>query len=108
MSKSEPVLGALFFIPFAFGPLFLSLFLAFISPSSWCQIILTIGSILYAGWFFTVFLDAFYWHPDAQSPIALLFIGIYSLPVMIPIWIVSLVIRHRNKIISEQDASSNH
>ena len=100
-SKSESVSGVLFFIPFALGPLFVSLMLAAIEHERSCQITLIIGSVLYAVWFGFVFLDAFYWHIDPQSSIALIFIGIYSLPVMIPVWIVFLVLRRRNKTSDE-------
>jgi CDP-diglyceride synthetase len=101
MTESEPVIGALFFVPFALGPLLVSLAIATKSPYLSCQIILTVGSVLYGTWFGFVFLDAFYWHVDPQSAIALLFIGIYSLPIMIPIWLTTLALRRRNKMQSE-------
>lgn len=96
LAKSEPVLSGLFFVPFALGPLFVSIFLSIISPSKSCQITLSIGSILYALWFGYIYLDAFYWHLDPQSAIALVFIGIYSLPVMILVWIITLVLRKKH------------
>jgi hypothetical protein len=102
MSKSEPIIGALFFVPFALGPLFVSLVIAATAPSRGCQIILAAGSVIYAAWFAFIFLDAFYWHVDPQSAIALVFIGIYSLPVMIPIWLSALVLRRRNKLKTNQ------
>jgi hypothetical protein len=107
MSKSEPINGALFFVPFALGPLFISLVIAATSPYRSCQIILTVGSGVYAVWFGFVFLDAFYWHLDPQSSIALISIGIYSLPVMIPIWLITLVLRRRNKLKGEQEGGAN-
>lgn len=105
MSKSEPASGALFFVPFALGPLFVSLLLAAIAPNRSCQITLVIGSLLYSVWFGFVFLNAFYWHIDPQSSIAMIFIGIYSLPVMIPVWLLSLVLRHRHKVANGQPAT---
>jgi hypothetical protein len=97
MSEAEPLSGAFFFVPFSLGPLFISLILAFISPIRSCQTTLVVGSLLYAAWFGFVFLNAFYLHLDPQSALALLFIGIYSLPVMIPIWLVTLALKHHNK-----------
>jgi hypothetical protein len=107
MSKSELSSGALFFIPFALGPLFVSLVLAVASHSRSFQKALIIGSILYATWFGFVFLSAFYWYVDPQSVIALIFVGIYSLPVMIPIWIISLVLKHRTDPSGKQHALSD-
>jgi hypothetical protein len=107
MSKSESIFGTLFFIPFALGPLFVSLFLTAVSQNKSLQIVLTIGSILYAAWFGFIFLSAFYWHVDPQSAIALIFVGIYSLPAMIPIWVGSLVLKHRTELKGEQDAPSD-
>ena len=79
------------------GPLFISLGIAAISPGRGPQITLITGSIMYALWIAFVCLDAFYWNIDPQSVIALLFIGIYSLPVMIPIWIISFALWQENK-----------
>jgi hypothetical protein len=93
--ESGSFFGALFFAPFAFGPLIVSLLLAAICPYRACQIALITGTVLYAVWFVSVWLSAFQWHVDAQSSISLLFAGVYSLPVMIPVWIVTLVLRHR-------------
>ena len=106
MSTSEQLIGALFFVPFALGPLFVSLVIAVNSPYRSCQIILTVGSGLYSAWFGFVFLNAFYYHVDAQSSIALIFIGIFSLPIMIPIWLITLVLRRRNKLKGEQAGGS--
>jgi hypothetical protein len=97
MSESDPFFGALFFVPFALGPLLVSLAIAAKSPYRSCQLILTISSLLYAAWFVLVFLDVFYWHLDPQSAIAFLFVGIYSLPIMIPVWLTTLMLRRKNK-----------
>ncbi len=97
MSKSEPASAALYFVPFALGPLVVSLLLAATLPRRPSQVTLIIGSVAYAAWFGFVFLDVFHWRADPQGAIALVFIGAYSLPVMIPIWIVSLVLGLRNK-----------
>ncbi len=99
MTESDSVRGAiggtLVFVPFSLGPLFLSLLVAVFSPQRSSQIVLSLGSILYAVWFGFVFLDVFYWHLDPQSAVALLFTGIYSLPVLIPLWLVSLVLMRK-------------
>jgi hypothetical protein len=95
MTESEPVVGALFFVPFALGPLFVSLLMSAFAPGRSCQILLSAGSMLYAAWFGSIFLEVFHWHPDPQGAIALLFTGIYSLPVMIPVWTATLVLRGR-------------
>ncbi len=95
MTESEPIVGALFFVPFALGPLFISLLMAALCPTRPCQILLSAGSLLYAAWFGSIFLEIFHWHPDPQGAIALIFVGVYSLPVMGLIWVAALVLRRR-------------
>jgi hypothetical protein len=87
--------------------LFVSLWIAANSPYRSCQLILAIGTGLYSVWFGYIFLDAFYWNLDPQSAIALLFIGFYSLPVMIPIWLAALAYKRKNRLKDEQAASPN-
>ncbi|RBP46543.1 hypothetical protein DES53_102934 [Roseimicrobium gellanilyticum] len=91
LSISDSLLGALFFLPFSLGPLFVSLILAAKSPGRLSQRLLLASSILYAVWFGYIYLEAFHWHVDPQSAVAMVFIGLLSLPVMIPVWIVSLL-----------------
>ena len=93
--ESNSLSGAFFIAPFVLGPLMVSLLLAALCPYRTCQITLVTGTVLYAAWCGYVYLSAFLWHVDAQSSISLLFTGIYSLPVMIPLWIVTLILRHK-------------
>lgn len=81
--------GLLFFVPFTLGPLFVTLLLGFIVRRKLALGLLLTSTLIYFAWFLFIYLSAFYWHLDAQSAIALLIIGIYSLPVMIPLWIVA-------------------
>ncbi len=87
--KSNPMIGVLFFIPFALGPLLVTYGLTFICHRKPSLVILLISAAAYLTWFLFVYMNAFYWHPDPQSPIALLFVGVYSLPVMLPLWLVA-------------------
>ncbi len=66
-------------ILFVLWRLVLSLFLALITLKRSSQITLIIGSILYGACFSFI-----YGSFGAQSGIALLYMGIYSLPVMVP------------------------
>jgi hypothetical protein len=54
-SNSRNFSGTLFMVPFALGPLVLSLLLALVMPNKASQITLIIGSVLYGG-FFIIFL----------------------------------------------------
>ena len=101
LAESQPIAGALFFFPFSLGPLFVSMILAFIWRTRFSQVTLCIGSILYGTWFTYIYLSVFYWYPDAQGAIALLFIGFYSLPIMVPIWAISSVFRFPSEKIGE-------
>jgi hypothetical protein len=91
-SKSGPLLGFLFFVPFTLGPHAVSHALCFFVRSRWAEILLSVGMLGYVSWFFFVYVDVFYIHLDPQSSIALLFVGVVSLPVMIPVWAGALVI----------------
>jgi hypothetical protein len=70
-------------------------------------ITLLISNILYFGWFLWIYISAFHLHPDPQAGIAFLFVGIYSIPVMIPLWVIAMCLRRSGKTKSEQDAPSN-
>lgn len=93
LSESSSIGGTLFFIPFSLGPLLVSIALTFYVWSRLSLIILAGGSVLYGVWFGYVYMSAFHWHIDPQSAIALLFVGIYSLPAMIPVWLIAWVFR---------------
>jgi len=94
-SKSEPFLGGLFFVPFAFGPLAVTIGLAFAFRSTLAQYLLTVSSVLYGVWFAFVYAQAVYVNPDPQSPIAFLFVGTYALSVLAIFWIAAAVAHWR-------------
>ena len=97
VAQSNPAGAAVNFLPLSLGPLFISLILSLWLIEKRCQKILRIGSVLYALFFAYIFLSSFYWNVDPQSAIALVFIGFYSLPVMIPIWISAVVMHFKQK-----------
>ena len=99
--------GVLLLLPLIFGPMIVSLLLGAAAASRRSLVTLLISNILYFGWFFWVYISAFYLHPDAQAGITLLFVGIYSLPVMIPLWIIAMCLRRSKNTKSEQDGSGN-
>ena len=77
--------------PIAFGPLLVSLACAFGMTKLRCQRTLCIGSLLYLAWLLFIVVVAFLIDPDPLAPIALVFAPIYSLPIMILVWIVATV-----------------
>ena len=81
--------GTLFFLPFYSFPLIVNLVLSFKWKYFWSHVILAVSSLLYGLWFAYAMYDAFYVHLDPQSALIILFVGIYSLPVMVPAWIVA-------------------
>ncbi|MBK8037200.1 MAG: serine/threonine protein kinase [Verrucomicrobiaceae bacterium] len=97
VAQSKPPSAALRFLPLSLGPLFVSLILSLILLNRRSQRVLLVGSLLYAALFAFIYLGAFFWHLDPQSAIALLFIGFYSLPVMIPVWLIALVMYFRDR-----------
>lgn len=88
-SKADPFFAGLFFVPLAFGPLAITAGLACVWRSKTAQHLLTISSILYAAWFVYVYAQAVYIHPDPQSLIAFLLVGIYALPVLAVCWLAA-------------------
>jgi len=105
-SKTESAMGILFFVPFTLGPHAVSHWLCFRLQSRWAAILLGIGMLAYMSWFFFVYIDVFYVHIDAQGPIALLFVGIFSLPVMIPVWLGTLALERSAKVKGEKAAAA--
>lgn len=88
--------AGLFFVPFAFGPLVITVILSFALRSRSAQVLLATSSVLYAAWFGYIYADAFYLNPDPQSPIAFLFIGVYAVPVLVVFWIAAGVSQWRS------------
>ena len=95
--ESSSIIGAFFLMPFALWPLVISMMVASQAPRRSSQNIITIGSVLYAAWFGYTYLNAFYWNLDPQSGLALIFVGIYSLPVMFPLWLIAMFLSRGKK-----------
>ena len=93
-SISKNAYALLFFLPLIFFPIIITCALSYKFKSTSSQLTLLLSQILFSAWVTYVYLDAFHWHPDAQSPIALAFIGPYSLPIMGAFWSVAFVIRN--------------
>ena len=91
-----------FVILFVLWPLVLSLFLALIAQSRSSQVTLIIGSILYGACFSFI-----YGSSGAQSGVALLFMGFYSLPVMVPIWGVAVFLKRKPQLEKPNPESTN-
>ncbi|MGC3992204.1 MAG: hypothetical protein QM796_21420 [Chthoniobacteraceae bacterium] len=93
--KADPPLAALLFLPSALGPLVFNLLVAAICSPRSCQTVLTFAALLYTGWFTWVYMDIFYWHPDPQSAVGLIFAGMYAIPVILPLWLLTLWLKNR-------------
>lgn len=92
--KSSGVLGALLLALFSLGPtLSVTMVLAAYLPQRWPQILLGIAGIASSACFAWAYLDVFHWHSDPQSPVGLIFVGVYSLPLLIPIWLLAFAAR---------------
>lgn len=85
-AKSEPFFGALFFIPFSLGPQVITHIGISCAKSAKAQIILLVALLAYFAWFVLVYIAVFYILSDPQSPIVLVFVGIYAAPVMLLLW----------------------
>lgn len=96
--------GAFIFLPYAFGPMVVSLLLGAAAASRLSLAVLLLSNVLYFGWFLWVYVNAFHLHPDPQAGIAFIFVGLQSLPVMIPLWMVALFLRNHKAIESKLGA----
>lgn len=96
-SKATPFSAGLFFVPFAFGPLIVTLGLSLVLRSPHAQQLLTISSVAYAVWFAYVYLQAFYINLDPQSSLAFLFVGFYALPLIAAFWVAAGVMHWRTR-----------
>ncbi|MFP4579833.1 MAG: hypothetical protein ACLFQ6_03810 [Candidatus Sumerlaeia bacterium] len=93
--KSSPVWGFLFFVPFSLFPHFITHLLIANFRSSAALAVLTITDILFFAWFAYVYAIIFYVDIDPQGAIGLIFLGIYSMPVVLPLWIVAVLLELR-------------
>lgn len=84
----------MFITPFSLGPLFVTLILTSFCKRTASLALLLISTCLYSAWFTYAYLKAFSGHVDSESAFAMVFVGIYSLPVMLPLWIVAYRMRN--------------
>ncbi len=79
--------------PLCSFPFIVNCVLAYKWKNRWSLGILATTSVMYGLWFTSVMYDAFYLHyllkPDPQGGLIILFLGVYSLPVLLPAWIVA-------------------
>jgi hypothetical protein len=90
--RANGFLGGLFFLPFLFGPLMLAWIPMWICRSERSQGVFLLANLAYAIWFLYVYLDVFHFHPDANSVIGLLFVGLYSLPILLCLCVIAIAI----------------
>ena len=83
--------GVLYFTAFSLGPLLFNLVPAFLFRSRAAQGIILFASLAYAAWLIFVWYQAFVLHPDPQSPIALVFAGLYAMPIMMLFWLAPMI-----------------
>ena len=96
-SQADPFSAGLFFVPFAFGPLAVTIGLALACRSTFAQVLLTVSSVSYGAWFAYICAQAFFVNPDPQSPIAFLFVGICAVPVLVVFWVAAAVAHWRKR-----------
>jgi hypothetical protein len=102
-------LGSLFnLIFYTYSPMIVSLLIGIAVTSKRGLLTLLIANILYFGLFLWAYIYVFYMNSDPLVGITFLFIGLISLPVMIPLWMIAMAMHRRKNTRSEQTASSNH
>ncbi len=77
-----------------FSPMIVSLLLGAAAASKRSLLTLLISNALYFAWFLYAYIPVFYVDPDPLAGIVFIVVGFISLPVMIPLWILALCLRH--------------
>ena len=86
--------STLWLVPYSFGPLLGTILLSSLLNGNRSQLLLAISSLCYGAWFAYAYIDALYVHPDPQSPILFLLIGIYyALPWIAIFWGSAFLLR---------------
>ena len=106
-SIADPFIAGLSFVPFAFGPLAITVVLSFMFRSANAQAVLAISSVSYAAWFGYIYVQAFYINPDPQSPIVLLFVGVAALPVLALFWLTAGILQWRAENVMGESSIRN-
>jgi hypothetical protein len=102
--KSTPYYGAIFFLPFYGFPIIIIGISSFFLNRIISYIFLLLSLLLYGIFFVYTYYNAFYLHLDPQSGLIILFVGVYSLPVMIPLWVTVFFINYyHNSPINKND-----
>lgn len=102
--KAEPWYGAFFIAAFSLFPHAVTHAMLWMQQSTPARLVLVIGMCLFGAWFLYIYADVFYWNLDPQSPVALVFIGFFSLPVMIPLWILATLLERRQRVAARKPA----
>ena len=93
IANPEKVLFAIFYcLVFAGYSPIVSIVLSLYTRNLFSQIILLMASLLYGVWLTYAVYDAFFVNIDPQSALVFLGVGIYSFPVMLPLWITAYVL----------------
>jgi hypothetical protein len=72
---------------FGAGLMFINFLLSRKYTSAKSQVILLVINTLYVVWYSWALFDAFHFHRDAQSGLAILFAFVYALPVFVLGWV---------------------
>lgn len=85
----EGLQAVLFFFPFTMTPLVFQGCMAASWKSLGGQLTLLLATIGYIAWFVYVYVDVMILHLDPQSAIVFLFVGIYAVPALAVLWLIS-------------------
>ena len=87
------VIGLVSLLPVYGLPLIVSMLLAICMKNAFPQFVLSATSLLYGGWFAYQMYNVFYVLPtDAQNGLIVVFVGIYFLPIALPLWGLAAIV----------------
>ena len=85
--QSSSLTGVVFLSFFGLWPFLVNTGLAFIARCKATVLLTLLASVAYILWFLYGYYDIFHVNIDPQSGISVIFIGIYSMPFMLLIWL---------------------
>ena len=83
--------GTLFLAGLALSPFWVTWMLGFFCESKWSQRLLMISTVVHSLWFAFLYREVF--HRLLEPETAFMIAAFYSLPVMLPLWIVAFLKR---------------
>ena len=89
--------GSVVLMPFCGFPPIVAIVFSCLWKSLIANLLTVLSSIFYVPWFVYVVRDAFVVNIDPQSGLVMIFVGIFFLPVLLPLWGFAWFFEHKHR-----------